>query len=120
MHHIHVIGASGRSGAALCRSLLADAVPYVPVVRSAARWAATDLPGAPVVADLTDDSLRPALAAAARVVSCAHARHIPAVLAAAPRADRFVLLGSTRKFTRWREKRRFSPPAGPACCCIPP
>ena len=34
-------------------------------------------------------------------MSCAHARHIPALLAAAPRADRFVFLGSTRKFTRW-------------------
>ena len=101
MSRIHVIGASGRSGAALCRSLLADGVPYVPVVRSAVRWAATGLPGTPCVADLTDDSLRPALAAATRVVSCAHARHIPAVLAAAPRADRFVFLGSTRKFTRW-------------------
>ena len=101
MDPIHVIGASGRSGAALCRSLLADGVPYVPVVRSAARWAATGLPGAPLVADLTDGSLRPALAAAARVVSCAHARHIPAILAAAPRATRFVFLGSTRKFTRW-------------------
>ena len=47
MDRIHVIGASGRSGAALCRSLLADAVPYVPVVRSAARWATTGLPGEP-------------------------------------------------------------------------
>ena len=101
MGRIHVVGASGRSGVALCRSLLADAAPYVPVVRSAARWAATGLPGVPVVADLADDSLRPALAAAARVVSCAHARHIPAVLAAAPAATRFVFLGSTRKFTRW-------------------
>ena len=101
MDRIHVIGANGRSGAALCRSLLADAVPYVPVVRSAARWAATGLPGAPMVADLADGSLRPALAAAARVVSCAHARHIPAILAAAPVATRFVFLGSTRKFTRW-------------------
>ncbi len=101
MDPIHVIGASGRSGAALCRSLLADAVPYVPVVRSAARWAAMGLPGEPVVADLTDGSLRPALAAAARVVSCAHARHVPAVLEAAPAATRFVFLGSTRKFTRW-------------------
>lgn len=101
MDPIHIIGASGRSGAALCRSLLADGVPYVPVVRSAARWAATGLPGAPLIADLMDDSLRPALATAARVVSCAHARHIPAILAAAPRATRFVFLGSTRKFTRW-------------------
>lgn len=101
MDSIHVIGASGRSGAALCRSLLADGVPYVPVVRSAARWTATGLPGAPLIADLTDDSLPPALSAAARVVSCAHARHIPAILAAAARATRLVFLGSTRKFTRW-------------------
>jgi nucleoside-diphosphate-sugar epimerase len=101
MDRIHVIGASGRSGAALCRSLLADAVPYVPVVRNAARWAETGLPGAPLIADLADNSLGAALAAAARVVSCAHARHIPAVLAAAPQATRFVFLGSTRKFTRW-------------------
>ena len=101
MDRIHVIGASGRSGAALCRSLLADGVPYTPVVRSAARWAATGLPGTPSIADLTDGSLRPALAAAERVVSCAHARHTPAILAATPRADRFVFLGSTRKFTRW-------------------
>jgi len=100
-NRIHVIGASGRSGVALCRSLLADAVPYVPVVRSAARWAATGLPGGPLVADLTDGSLRAALGAAARVVSCAHARHIPAILAAAAQAERFVFLGSTRKFTRW-------------------
>ncbi len=101
MDPIHVIGASGRSGAALCRSLLADGVPFVPVVRSAARWAASGLPGTPAVADLTDGSLSTALATATQVVSCAHARHIPAVLAAAPQADRFVLLGSTRKFTRW-------------------
>jgi len=98
---IHVIGASGRSGTALCRSLLADAVPYVPIVRNAARWAATGLPGAPKIADLKQHSLHAALGDAARIVSCAHARHIPAILAAAPKAARFVFLGSTRKFTRW-------------------
>ena len=98
---IHVIGASGRSGAALCRSLLADAVRYVPVVRNAARWAAIGLPGTPRIADLKQPSLGVALGDADRVVSCAHARHIPAILAAAPQAGRFVFLGSTRKFTRW-------------------
>ena len=98
---ITVIGASGRSGTALCRALLADAVPYVPVVRNAGRWAATGLPGTPRIADVTDASLSIALGTATRVVSCAHARHIPAILAAAPLARRFVFLGSTRKFTRW-------------------
>jgi nucleoside-diphosphate-sugar epimerase len=35
------------------------------------------------------------------VVSCAHARHAGAILRAAPAAARHVLLGSTRRFTRW-------------------
>lgn len=100
MTPVHVVGASGRSGAALCRSLLADGVPFVPVVRSAERWAATGLPGAPVIVDL----LRPVpRLAAERVVSCAHARHAAAVLALAPGA-RVVLLGSTRRFTRWPDE----------------
>jgi len=98
---IHVIGASGRSGTALCRSLLDDGLAYVPVVRSIARWAATGLPGTPQVVDLKSSGLRAALGDAVRIVSCAHARHIPAILAAAPKASRFVFLGSTRKFTRW-------------------
>lgn len=97
---IHVIGASGRSGAALCRSLLADGVPFVPVVRSAERWAATGLPGVPRLADLAGQGLAGALRGAGQVVSCAHARHIPAVLAASS-AGQYVFLGSTRKYTRW-------------------
>ena len=40
---VHVIGASGRSGQALCRSLLADGVPIVPVVRNVGRWKATQI-----------------------------------------------------------------------------
>lgn len=102
---VHVIGASGRSGTALCRSLLADGIEIVPVVRSAARWAATGLPGAPRLADLTGDGppnkLVAALADATRIVSCAHARHLPAILAAAPSDARVIALGSTRKFTQW-------------------
>ena len=98
----HIIGASGRSGAALCRSLLDDRLAYVPVVRSLDRWAATGLPGTPAIADLlAPPSLSAALHGARLVVSCAHARHIPAILAAAPDAELFVFLGSTRRFTRW-------------------
>jgi len=97
-----VIGASGRSGAAICRALLASGYSYVPVVRNPVTWAAAGLPGAPQIADLTDASaLQTALLGAARIVCCAHARHAGAVLAAAPAAARFVFLGSTRKFTRW-------------------
>ena len=100
---IHVIGASGRSGAALCRSLAADGVAFTPVVRDAARWQATALPGEAAVADLRHSAaLTAALAGADIVVSCAHARHAAAILRAAPRqVRRFVFLGSTRKFTRW-------------------
>jgi uncharacterized protein YbjT (DUF2867 family) len=102
MSNVHVIGASGRSGAAVCRALAAAGRQPVPVVRSAARWAATGLAGTPRLADLTDSAaLRQALDGAAQVVSCAHARHAPAILAAAPPEARFVFLGSTRKFTRW-------------------
>ncbi len=99
---VHVIGASGRSGAALCRSLAADGIEYVPVVRDVARWRATKLPGEARVADLGDPpALADALAGAAQVVSCAHARHVSAILAAAPAGATFIFLGSTRKFTAW-------------------
>jgi uncharacterized protein YbjT (DUF2867 family) len=99
---VHVIGASGRSGLALCRSLLRDGVPVVAVVRDPARWMVAGLDGSVRRADLADaEGLRSALAGATRVVCCAHARHAAAVLAAAPAAARLVLLGSTRKFTQW-------------------
>ncbi len=99
---VHVIGASGRSGLALCRALAADGVTVAPVVRDAAKWRASGLAAAPRIADLTDAAaLHTALAGAARIVSCAHARFAPAVLAAAPPDARTIFLGSTRKFTRW-------------------
>ena len=99
---VHVIGASGRTGVTLCRSFAADGVAFVPVVRSAAKWRATGLPGAPVVADLLHRrTLRRALDGARHVVSCAHARNVPLILEAATAAERFVFLGSTRKFTKW-------------------
>ena len=74
---------------------------FVPVVRNAGRWAATGLPGPPRVADLEGDGLQAALAGASAIVSCAHARHTAAILAAAPADARLVCLGSTRKFTHW-------------------
>ena len=99
---VHVIGATGRSGLALSRSLLAGGIPVIPVVRNPAKWLATGLPGTPRQADLRrPETLGPALDGATRIVSCAHARHAAAIIAAAPSAARLVLLGSTRKFTRW-------------------
>jgi len=99
---VHIIGASGRSGVALCRSLLTDGRSFVPVVRDAAKWALSGIDVTARVADLTDAvRLRGALADATYIVNCAHARFVPAILAAAPAKAQFVFLGSTRKFTRW-------------------
>jgi uncharacterized protein YbjT (DUF2867 family) len=99
---VHVIGASGRSGLALCQSFLAAGIDIVPVVRNPDKWAEANLPPQPRQADLRrPETLTPALQDATRIVSCAHARHAPGILAAAPPGARLVLLGSTRKFTRW-------------------
>jgi nucleoside-diphosphate-sugar epimerase len=99
---VHIIGASGRSGAALARALGSG---IVPVVRDPAKWVAQGFGTPPRVADLTDArALSKALADASYVVSCAHARHAPAIIAAAPERAKLVLLGSTRKFTRWPDR----------------
>lgn len=99
---IAVIGASGRSGAALCRALAEAGTPYIPVVRSVEKWRALGLPGDARVATLEDaGALRAALEGATRVVSCAHARHAASIIAAAPADASFVFMGSTRRFSRW-------------------
>jgi uncharacterized protein YbjT (DUF2867 family) len=98
----HVIGASGRSGAALLRS---SGSRIVPVVRNETKWSALGFDVPARVADITDPrSLLRALADATHIVSCAHARHTAEVIAAAPPNARLVLLGSTRKFTNWPDE----------------
>ncbi|MCU0888522.1 MAG: NAD(P)H-binding protein [Rubritepida sp.] len=100
-----LIGASGRSGAALARALAARGAAFRPVVRDPAKWAALGLPGAPAVAMLQDASaLRAALDGAGVIVSAAHARHAPAILAAAPAVAALVLMGSTRRFSAWPDE----------------
>jgi len=99
-----VLGATGRSGAALCQALSAAGVRFAPVVRDAARWHALGLHATPRVADITDAAaLASALAGAATIVSTAHASWTPHLLAAAPADAGFVLMGSTRRFSRWRD-----------------
>lgn len=99
---IALIGATGRTGAQLARTLAAAGLPFTPVARDAAAWARLGLPGELRVADLRDAAaLRRALAGADRVVSTAHARWTPAILAAAEPGATFVLMGSTRRFSRW-------------------
>lgn len=96
---IAVIGASGRSGATLCRALRE---PFRAVVRDATKWRALGITAPHAVADLRDEAaLRAALASASTIISCAHARHIPAILAAAPADARFIFMGSTRRHSRW-------------------
>jgi nucleoside-diphosphate-sugar epimerase len=96
---VHVIGASGRSGTALCAALAAAGIPAIPVIRNAAKW---QFPISPRLADLTNPpALKAALSDATSIVSCAHARHAPAILQAAPKGATFIFLGSTRKFTNW-------------------
>lgn len=99
---VHVLGATGRSGAALCRALAAAGEAFVPVLRDQAAWQALGVPGRPRLADLRDPAaLRAALDGATRLVACVHARWTPAILAAAPEAAGLVLMGSTRRFSRW-------------------
>jgi uncharacterized protein YbjT (DUF2867 family) len=75
------------------------------VVRDLARWRAQGLPVAARPADLTDHAaLVRALEGASTIVCCAHARHARALIAAAPPSARFVLLGSTRRFSRWPDE----------------
>ncbi|WP_306309437.1 SDR family oxidoreductase [Acetobacter oeni] len=115
---MHVIGAGGRSGAALCRTLLVQGNNIIPLIRNPERYR-TGLAGVglspgehmagggslrkPRIVDLTGpaNTLKAALTDAAIVVCTAHARNIPAILNAAPPEARIVALGSTRKFTRW-------------------
>lgn len=99
---VHVIGATGRSGRAICLALLAAGETFVPVVRNLEKYRAGGLPGEPRIADLGDSfALDRALREATRVVSCAHARHTAKILASARQASQFVLLGSTRRYTKW-------------------
>jgi nucleoside-diphosphate-sugar epimerase len=99
---IAVIGASGRSGATLCRAL---AQPFRAVVRDGAKWGALGIAAPHAIADLHDDAaLRAALGGASTIISCAHARHAPAILAAAPDGARFVFMGSTRRHSRWPDE----------------
>ncbi|MCC6719194.1 MAG: NAD(P)H-binding protein [Acetobacteraceae bacterium] len=98
---VHVIAATGRSGLALCAALQAHGITAVAVVRDAAKAAALGLAEARVADLANPPALAAALADATHVVCTAHARHAAAVIAAAPPAARLVLMGSTRRFSKW-------------------
>lgn len=98
---VHLIGATGRSGAAIARALLARGETVIPVVRAPGKLSA-ELRDLAREADLNDQhAVTAALHDAKRIVSTAHARLVPAILTASPSSARLIALGSTRKFTRW-------------------
>lgn len=103
MTQVTVLAATGRLGLALVRRLAAEGTQVIAVGRDQARLDAIRLPGVETRrADLTDPAaLAAALADARLVVSCAHASHLPAILAALPAGgiERLVMMGSTRRFS---------------------
>lgn len=99
---IALLGATGRSGEALARALVAEGTPFRPIARNLAAWDAIGLPVPLTVSDVGDaGALQRALAGATHVVSTVHARWTPQLLAAAEPDATFVLMGSTRRFSRW-------------------
>ena len=102
MERIFVIGATGKVGRAVVGRLVERGIPIVAVGRSLEGFASLEA-SETRLADLTDRrTMTAALADARRLVCCAHARFVPALLEALPSGvERVVALGSTRKFTRF-------------------
>ncbi len=111
---VAVVGASGRSGAAICRALHVAGQSFVPLVHDAGRWDLAGLEVAPRVTELSDRrTLAAALADAATVVNCAHASWNAALIDAAPRDATFILMGSSRRFSCWPDTHGDGVRAGP-------
>jgi uncharacterized protein YbjT (DUF2867 family) len=99
---IALLGATGRSGEALARALVAEGTPFRPIGRNPVAWEALGLPVPLTVSDVGDaGALQRALVGATHVVSTIHARWTPQLLVAAEPDATFVLMGSTRRFSRW-------------------
>jgi len=98
---VHVIGAAGRVGQAVCRTLMALGATVVPVVRHPRSWQATGLPGSPRNADLLDSyGLQSVLKDALRVVSCASPHHTQAIIDSTQPDVLLVLMGDARRYLR--------------------
>lgn len=102
MEPIFIVGATGKVGRSVVARLASNGASIVAIGRTKATL--IELPAAEYrIGDLDDTALMArALAGGRIVVSCAHARFVPALLAALPKnLERLVALGSTRKFTRF-------------------
>src|SRR5689334_22716618 len=103
MPRIAVCGATGRTGRRLVQHLLAADRDVVAVGRNPIELERLGGRLERRVADMEDPrTLAQALADAEVVVSCVPPRFVPALIRAAPaRLKRLVVMGSTRKFTRF-------------------
>ncbi|MXV43764.1 NADH-ubiquinone oxidoreductase [Saccharibacter sp. 17.LH.SD] len=102
---VGIIGATGRTGFALCRKLLDSKTPIIAFTRQPrklrARLSPRDLPFIDIrQIDLTQPHTLPAaFHDVACLVNTAHARFLPTLLASTKAP--MIALGSTRKFTQW-------------------
>ncbi len=99
---IALFGATGKVGQALTSRLVGEGRALTVVGRDRRRLETLGCPDVRV-ADFGDPvAVRDASLGAEIIVSCAHARFVPAILDAAPNTvSQFVLVGSTRRFTRF-------------------
>lgn len=96
---VHVLGASGRIGQAVCRQLLASGVEVVPLVRDPDRWNALGIPAKPRLANLMDDyALRLALADASRLLCCVSPHHLSTIIASTNPDVLLVIIGDARRY----------------------
>jgi nucleoside-diphosphate-sugar epimerase len=104
---IVVFGAAGRTGRPVVRALCAAGHNVIAAGRDMRRLATIDARAEPKVADFEQPaSVAAALASAECVVNLAHARFTGTILAQLPATcRRLVVLGSTRKFTRFPDWR---------------
>jgi uncharacterized protein YbjT (DUF2867 family) len=103
MPRIAVCGATGRTGRRLIQHLLATGRTVAAIGRNAVALARLDARAERRLADLDDRAtLTAALGDADVIVSCVPPRFVPSIIAAAPRGlGRLVVMGSTRKFSRY-------------------
>ncbi len=101
---VAVVGASGKLGRRVVARLVADGAEVLALGRNIEKLA--DLGTNYRVADINNRTqLQEALNEATHLVSCAHARFVPAITQAlGPNIERIVFLGSTRRYTKFPDK----------------
>ena len=96
---VHVLGAAGRIGQAVCRELAYQGVPYIPLVRDTLTWRKAGLPGTPRTVDALDSyAMREALKDSVRVLSCLSPHHTSTIVAATEPDVLLVLMGNARRY----------------------